>query len=431
MYCGKCGSKLNSRGKCPVCNSPGKKPIWLVVLAVILILGVLAAAIWMQRTGTGRLGKPDETAVPEIQTEAEATEAEPESAADVFLREQILPQFGAVRNSLTLPYLSYLYIPEDNSYSAGGTYYEIDRGPIALLATEKKDYDHNGVDDLLVISLSAHAPDLEIVNACWIPSGMNDLYLDLRVYYFDTNGRCMRDGGAGFQLSANGKETAAFCAANNRLLYLESYDESAGYDFDVPAYYAVTDELTGHSDEVTAYDLSGKDKVKSDYAAYRKSHFGWKTQKAFDVDYIVRGEIDHENEVYCWANALVSWTRSDMGVLLYCAQNSPNLTDESNGIYIDNDIGVAGFDKDMSRTEEDICARITKSLNALSGANPIRIAPVGVEESWETRWKNTFAPDITSDALLCMVSMEATEAQPQENGLIGGTMTLQIEKTTK
>lgn len=441
MYCGKCGSKLDSKGRCPQCSPPehGKSKVWLVILTAVIIIGGLAVPFCFGRTDRSKPKEPAETTV--LTTESEASEpetentehevTEPNSTADVFLREQIEPLFGPVQNELSIPYCSFLYVPETEDYTAGGTYYGVDSGPIALLATEKKDYDHNGVEDLLVIALSAYDADPAIVKACEIPSGMNDLYIDLLVYYFDETDNCIRSDITRFQLGANGQETVALCNADNRVLYLESFDESSSYDLDTGIYYAVTNNITGHSDEVSVYDLSSADGITSDYAAYRKIYFDSAAQNVYDTDYIAHGEIDNEQKVYDIVEGVTNWTRRDMGVLLYCAKYSPDLTDESSGFWIDKMTGVAAWEPDMVRTEQEVCEKISKSLQTRYGADCIAINSVGMTESWERRWENTFVPDDHNDDLLCLVSMESSVSQLREDGLWGGTMVLQIKKTTR
>lgn len=393
---------------------------------------LLALALLFSLTACGGATAVQETTETVTETTELVTEGtEPESAADAFLREQILPLFGTVQTELNIPYCSFLYVPETEDYTIGGTYYEVGRGLIALLATEEEDYDCNGVEDLMVIGLSSYGAEPAIVEACQIPSGMNELYIDLLVYYFDEFGDCIRSEDTGFQIGTNGQETIALCSAGNRVLYLESFDESSNYDFNARIYNAVTNQVTGHSDEVSVYNLSGEEGITSDYTAYRKSYYDQAAQYVYDTDYIVRGEIANEQKIYDMVEKIGNWIRSDMGVLLYCAQNSPSLTDESRGYWIDPMTGVAAWEPDMARTEQEVCEKINKSLQTRYGADCIKISPVGITECWEHRWENTFVPDYSNDDLLCLVSVEATEAQPQENGLIGGTMTIRIEKTTK
>lgn len=400
MFCGKCGAKLDKITKlCPICDREKivelylklqrKKRIRKLVGRVCLILILLAVVVTAGLDLFGVIQLPEvifpQKAVTSWSWNSFA------SPAERYLRAEILPRYDGQKDALTFPVRGYFNTRSEMSF---GSFHEVEYGPIALLSYVKEDYNSDGKDELLTVSIEAVRPQGEVAEAIPLPDNMNRLEMRFALFQFDKKGNVSEKSDA-IPLSEAISKTISLSKADNQFLVISSCDRSDLIASNEALYYPVTDAIgpCNHSDSIWKFMVNENAEIVRNWGVSR------------NIWYDIETKVTTSSRYYAPLSC------EDRESVLYYQYEKPG----------------SGFPQNetaLYQSEEMACTEINKLLPKLGYPN-LEITPF----AWDTRWDNTFLPDENGENVLCTISIKATPCKKAAEHETVGEMTLTIEKT--
>lgn len=406
-YCGKCGTKLDEEtGLCPKCDSKaleqsepaGRKGIVIVVLAVLLI-GV-AAVLWLVQSNNA----PDAmqgTTVTEgetmasaesfgaveteaIQTKTETLQEETESEViEYYLGDTIVTVNRG--NDLTFS-LDYLGCMGNEGYGpSGSVFFDVGAGPSVVIGTGKADFDGNGAEDKLIVSLEvAEAPPFER-EPYGVSEGMNFLQLRLDVFFSDGADNTIHQQTQYEPITADTKETFTISIQNNQIVSAKGTDISSTFADGQSRFLPVTETAGIHKELMYVYGFDAYGNAQQKFGAGTAFLYNANKQELQESRFDAFGE---------------GWGGFEDVTLLYSS-------------------GAAG----AFSTEKEACQAVNAVLGGIYGVEGYAFEPC----SWEMRWNNLCLPEPDSDGFVCRLTTTSSVSCPEGENQSAGVTTFQAE----
>lgn len=391
-FCGKCGNRLDKKtGLCLECDKVAENAIrkkyrirTLSLLSTILLLGGLGFFVWHRNQPP----VAKEAWAPSVEnTDAETRLKETElfmDAIDVYFQNEIISKYPQ-QNALSIQYRSWCY-KEENS-AQGVVYYDTDEGPLAIIGTSRADYNRDGVEDLLVVSLDAEAVsdyDRKMYNSLeqdGLLDGLCTLLLSAKVHFFDKAGETHSADCYSWHIAPTLDQALEFSRIGDQLVICWSYDGGSDLDFDKELYFPVTSDTTSHFDAIWIPDFVSDNKAL-EYRADRNLYGSSRQETATGVTY----------------NARIG----DESIKLYYTVNTSGNV--------------------MYHSEEEACEYITSQLLIPYGVKNTTFKPT----SWKTRWEHTFLSGGKADGFICSINLHSDISVCSSGSETNGSTTIQI-----
>lgn len=399
MFCGKCGAQIDKTTKlCLNCDRQKivdlylkiqrRKWIWKQIRRVCLVLLILAVVV------TAGLDLFGVIQLPEFMSPKKVFESwswHPfASPADKYLRDEILPQYAGQEDILTIPVRGYFNTKSEMSFR---TFYEIERGPVALLSYVKDDYDDDGKEELLTVSIEAVAPQGGIAEETPLSENMNSLEMRFTLFKFDAKGNVSEHSDY-IPISAVINETTILSKKDNQFLVSSAYDRADLIASDEKRYYPITEgnPHCDHIDSISSFIVNENMEIVEDFGISRNVWYDIGKGQWTSCSYYAPLEIeDRESDLYYrYASPTTFFPQGE---------------------------------KAMYDSEKEACEKINELLPQL-GIEDLKIEPF----SWDTRWENTFLPDSMNENILCAISIKGSPCEKVAEYETAGEMTLTVEK---
>lgn len=411
MYCGKCGSKLDeTTGLCPKCDRK-QTPKRLTFFAAVTFVVIAAALLWYivkkpARSTLETIPAENETVIDATQTAA-AKDTEPTKTETV--PETTEYYWGSTLvtkdNSGTICFsMNYLGCTGDTDYGTTGVaFYVVAYGPSIILGIGSADFDGNGAEDELVVSLEAAEAlpfDRENYGA---PDEMNYVQLRLDIDFKNEDGVAVRHETQYEPITAETQKKISVSIKGNKIIYTMADDLSSALTDGKHAFFPVTDLVKNHREAVTVYCFDQDRAFIKDYVFAAASVYNEKINDIQLIQYLAleNGWNGPEDAVNLYSRKITS-----------AKQNKETLkitftTDESG----------------KATSEAEACELVATTLQELYGVNGFDLKPC----VWDRRWEHTVIPDREADGLVCVITMNSTVSTLNESNQTTGVTSVKAE----
>ena len=214
-------------------------------------------AAGMSNASDGTLYRMDTASEPEQQdTDIGALIGDHSGFAVDYFYAEILPQYQDQSSTTTLTYYTQTYQPNSISWLTEYNLYNVEDMQGLLIAYNIADYDGNGVEDLLTITLEPSTATNRDYSGITGEDNVRPLILYKHLYLFDSQGEVTAKG------SGNGNGGSVSGTPKNRIFafYDDKIVELSIYDYSDHAYsniqYPVTDDISWHTNSLQVLEYN-------------------------------------------------------------------------------------------------------------------------------------------------------------------------------
>lgn len=309
------------------------------------------------------------------------------SPARRYLEQTILPRYVGQPEELTLTYQQ-LY---DEETGGSMCFHQAEKEHIAYLDSHIEDYNQDGIEDLLVVSLNLRRDEPHLRYLKGHPD-MGLLSCDIDIYCFNEEGAVKNQSSNHMGIYAYKQETISISTVNGKVIWADARDDdsmSSTQERDFNDLHEDQIQMMYWGENAQGYQAMLASNL------YRKIRY-LSLQEAEAVIYERQDSIGQAREEFFFSGADgITYTKPDG-----TKYDPPLIHRETRG---------------QVETEEEACALFNAKMQEVTGVEAFSLSPY----SWDTRWENNFLPGEDSD--LPQIILEVQSTNTFDHGETGQT----------